>query len=139
MHTHTRKGTDWFKLEANKTGTRWTGKCWVMHNFKRYEFELEVVVFVRRFFLFSTSRNPLPPSKFELPVSYPTSPVPLSLPELDGKTEKMYRGGFICLDAHFQPLWSKNVPHFGIAHALAMGLAPWLASEVPHLVDAGLI
>ncbi len=43
------------------------------------------------------------------------------------------------LSAHFKPLWAKNVPHFGIAHALAMGLGPWLAAEVPHLVDSGLL
>ncbi len=61
------------------------------------------------------------------------------LPELDGKTAKMYRGGKICQTIHFNPLWSKNVPHFGIAHALALGLAPWLAAEIPHLVDSGVI
>lgn len=133
-------GSDWFKLEANKTGTRWTGKCWVMHNFKRYEFELEVCLASCTFCVVVVIAfgNCLL-EQFELPVSYPVSPVPLALPELDGKTEKMYRGGLICLDAHFQPLWSKNVPHFGIAHALAMGLAPWLASEVPHLVETGVL
>jgi hypothetical protein len=52
---------------------------------------------------------------------------------------QMYRGGKICLSAHFKPLWAKNVPHFGIAHALALGLAPWLAAEVPHLIDTGAI
>lgn len=25
-------------------------------------------------------------------------------------------------------------PHFGLAQALCLGLAPWLAAEVPHLV-----
>ena len=25
------------------------------------------------------------------------------------------------------------------AHALAMGLGPWLAAEIPHLVDSGMI
>ena len=111
-------GSDWFKLEAgNKQGTSWKGRCWVMHNFERYEFELS----------------------FELPATYPVAPPPLALPELDGKTEKMYRGGFICLDAHFQPLWTRNAPHFGIAHALALGLAPWLAAEVPHLIAGGKI
>ncbi|KAL9652709.1 hypothetical protein ABK040_015759 [Willaertia magna] len=40
---------------------------------------------------------------------------------------------------HFHPLWSRNVPHFGIAHALALGLSPWLASEVPDLVSKNLI
>jgi len=108
---------DWFLIESNKNGTRWKGKCWYIHELVKYEFDLE----------------------FEIPVSYPTTPFEIVLPELDGKTAKMYRGGKICLSAHFKPLWSKNVPHFGIAHALALGLGPWLAAEVPHLVDAGLI
>ena len=30
-------------------------------------------------------------------------------------------------------------PHFGLAHALCLGLAPWLAAEVPHLVRAFVI
>jgi ufm1-conjugating enzyme 1 len=130
--------------------------------------------------------------EFELPVSYPVTPFEIVLPELDGKTVKMYRGGkiwsatakpsvpartketFACspeaparavictaglnvasscrlfvplssspspssLSAHFKPLWAKNVPHFGIAHALAMGLGPWLAAEVPHLLDTGML
>jgi hypothetical protein len=34
----------------------------------------------------------------------------------------MYRGGKICLDIHFAPLWAKNTPKFGIAHALAAGV-----------------
>jgi ufm1-conjugating enzyme 1 len=46
----------------------------------------------------------------------------LELPELEGKTLKMYRGGKICLSIHFKPLWARNAPHFGIAHALAMGV-----------------
>ena len=59
----------------------------------------------------------------------------LAVPELEGKTAKMYRGGKICLDIHFNPLWQKNVPKFGIAHAIALGLGPWLAAEVPDLVE----
>jgi ufm1-conjugating enzyme 1 len=51
----------------------------------------------------------------------------------------MYRGGKICLTTHFKPLWEKNKPHFGIAHAIALGLSPWLATEIPHLVDEKLI
>jgi Ubiquitin-fold modifier-conjugating enzyme 1. len=62
------------------------------------------------------------------------TPIELELPELDGKTVKMYRycsffsirkcnrGGKICLDVHFAPLWSKNSPKFGIAHALALAV-----------------
>ena len=30
-------------------------------------------------------------------------------------------------------------PRFGIAHALCLGLGPWLAAEVPHLVDTGMV
>jgi hypothetical protein len=33
--------------------------------------------------------------EFELPVSYPVTPFEIVLPELDGKTVKMYRGGKI--------------------------------------------
>lgn len=40
---------------------------------------------------------------------------------------------------HFKPLWAKNSPHFGIAHALCLGLAPWLAAEVPYLVETGVV
>jgi ufm1-conjugating enzyme 1 len=111
-------GAEWFKLEATeKTGCKWSGTCWFVHEYERYEFNLS----------------------FELSATYPLSPPPLALPELDGKTEKMYRGGAICLDAHFQPQWSKNFPNWGIAHSLALGLAPWLAAEVPSLVAAGKI
>ncbi|KAF9595769.1 hypothetical protein IFM89_003511 [Coptis chinensis] len=32
----------------------------------------------------------------------------LEVPELDGKTHKMYKGGKICLTVHFKPLWATN-------------------------------
>ncbi len=32
-------------------------------------------------------------------------------------------GGKICMTDHFQPLWARNVPRFGIAHALALGVS----------------
>ena len=73
------------------------------------------------------------------PVTYPATPFEIALPQLEQKTEKMYRGGKICLTIHFKPLWAKNAPHFGIAHALCLGLAPWLAAEVPSLVERGVI
>merc|ERR1712087_681318 len=98
---------------GNKTGTRWSGKVWYVHDLLRYE--------------------------FDLPVTYPNVAPELALPELDGKTEKMYRGGKICLDSHFSPLWARNVPHFGIAHAMALGMGPWLAVEIPALIAAGKI
>mmetsp|Transcript_44719 Transcript_44719/g.43322 ORF Transcript_44719/g.43322 Transcript_44719/m.43322 type:complete len:93 (+) Transcript_44719:127-405(+) len=77
---------DWFNIESNADGTKWNGKCWYVHNLVRYEFDLQ----------------------FEIPATYPMTPIELELPELDGKTPKMYRGGKICLDIHFAPLWAKN-------------------------------
>lgn len=32
---------DWFRLESNKEGTRWFGKCWFIHNLLKYEFDIE--------------------------------------------------------------------------------------------------
>jgi len=111
------RDNDWFKLKSNKEGTSWFGTCWYIHEHEKYEFKVE----------------------FDIPVSYPLSGPEIALPELDGKTAKMYRGGKICLTDHFKPLWSKNVPKFGIAHAMALGLGPWLAVEIPDLVSKGLI
>eukprot|EP00271_Cylindrocystis_brebissonii_P020703 TRINITY_DN6974_c0_g1_i1.p1 TRINITY_DN6974_c0_g1~~TRINITY_DN6974_c0_g1_i1.p1 ORF type:complete len:176 (+),score=32.07 TRINITY_DN6974_c0_g1_i1:325-852(+) len=112
------KDNDWFSLRpANPEGTRWTGKCWYMYNLLKYEFDLQ----------------------FDIPITYPATSPDLELPELDGKTAKMYRGGKICLTVHFKPLWAKNAPHFGIAHALCLGMGPWLAAEIPYMVDAGII
>ena len=38
-----------------------------------------------------------------------------------------------------QPLWARNVPKFGIAHAMALGLGPWLAVEIPDLIQRGVV
>lgn len=95
----------------------WKGKVWWVHELLRYEFDLH----------------------FELPVTYPATAPELMLPALDGLTPKMYRGGKICQDVHFRPLWTRNVPKFGIAHALALGMSPWLAAEIPVLAGAGSI
>lgn len=107
----------WFTLESNASGTQWTGKCWQYYKNIRYEFDVE----------------------FELPVTYPNSAPEIALPQLDGKTVKMYRGGKICMTTHFHPLWARNVPHFGIAHAMALGLGPWLSVEIPALVEEGAL
>ncbi|XP_025934883.1 ubiquitin-fold modifier-conjugating enzyme 1 isoform X1 [Apteryx rowi] len=32
---------DWFRLESNKEGTRWFGKCWYIHDLLKYEFAIE--------------------------------------------------------------------------------------------------
>lgn len=108
---------EWFKITSDKEGRHWSGKCWVVYELQTFEFGLQ----------------------FDIPAGYPVAPIEISLPELDGKTEKMYRGGIICTDVHFAPLWQKNVPGFGIAHALAGGLGPWLAVEVPQMIRQGVI
>ena len=85
------------------------------------------------------SSLPHPARQFDVPATYPTTAPEIELPELEGKTAKMYRGGKICLTVHFKPLWARNAPHFGLAHALCLGLAPWLAAEVPFLVESGAV
>ncbi len=50
--------SDWFEIESNPDGTKWNGKCWLMHNLVRYEFDLQ----------------------FEIPAAYPASPMDLELP-----------------------------------------------------------
>ena len=32
---------DWFRLDCNKEGTRWFGKCWYIHELIKYEFDVE--------------------------------------------------------------------------------------------------
>jgi ufm1-conjugating enzyme 1 len=108
---------DWFSIQSNKIGTRWKGKCWIFLDALKYEFKME----------------------FEIPVSYPATSPELCLPDLDGKTDKMYRGGKICLTDHFNPLWARNAPGFGIAHALVLGLATWMAVEIPDLIARGVV
>lgn len=78
--------SDWFTITSSKDGTTWEGKCWYIHNLHKYEFRFE----------------------FEIPATYPAAAPEIKIPELDGKTAKMYRGGAICLTVHFKPLWAKN-------------------------------
>jgi ufm1-conjugating enzyme 1 len=107
----------WFNLESNATGTRWYGKCWHYYKQEKYEFDVE----------------------FDIPVTYPQTAPEIALPQLEGKTVKMYRGGKICMTTHFHPLWARNVPYFGVSHALALGLGPWLSVEVPAMVEDGVL
>lgn len=78
--------SDWFTVTSNKDGTHWSGKCWYVHELIKYEFDWQ----------------------FDIPATYPTTAPEIEIPELDGKTAKMYRGGKICLTVHFKPLWAKN-------------------------------
>ena len=175
------------QISSNKEGTKWTGKCWYVHNLLKYEFDLQFDIPVRlpaNTPLACHGQNVLVPlflcwrrrqmgwslvgwvvcssrlvqpllvlSIFTAPcqtltvrfatlfafdqaqVTYPATAPELELPELDGKTSKMFRGGKICLTIHFKPLWSKNVPHFGIAHALCLGLGPWMVRSVTRQAE----
>lgn len=67
---------------------------------------------------------------FQIPVTYPATTIEITLPELDGKTAKMYRGGKICLTDHFKPLWARNIPKFGIAHAFALGVSTYILTSL---------
>lgn len=66
--------------------TRPVGPCRYVHNLVKYEFDFQ----------------------FDIPATYPAVAPEIELPELEGKTAKMYRGGKICLTIHFKPLWAKN-------------------------------
>jgi ufm1-conjugating enzyme 1 len=37
------KETDsvWFSIQSNKQGTKWSGKCWYIHNLLKYEFKVQ--------------------------------------------------------------------------------------------------
>ena len=41
MKNNKESDNDWFRLESNKEGTRWFGKCWYIHELIKYEFEVE--------------------------------------------------------------------------------------------------
>jgi ufm1-conjugating enzyme 1 len=77
---------DWFTIEPVNGGESWQGKCWYIHNLIKYEFDF----------------------RFDIPATYPAVAPEIEIPELEGKTAKMYRGGKICLTIHFKPLWAKN-------------------------------
>nr|DAD28742.1 TPA_asm: hypothetical protein HUJ06_030210 [Nelumbo nucifera] len=66
--------------------------------------------------------------QLDILVTYPSTASEIELPQ----------GGKIYLTIHFKPLWNENYRIFGTAHALCLGLAPWLVAEVPILVDCGM-
>ncbi|XP_010531579.1 PREDICTED: ubiquitin-fold modifier-conjugating enzyme 1-like [Tarenaya hassleriana] len=75
-YTQMNKSNDnnWFHISAsNLEGTRWTGKCWYVHNLLKYEFDLQ----------------------FDIPVTYPATALKLELPDIDGKTHKIVRFGML--------------------------------------------
>ncbi|KAF5194025.1 Ubiquitin-fold modifier-conjugating enzyme [Thalictrum thalictroides] len=56
---------DWFRIStANPKETRWTGKCWYVHNLLKYELDLQ----------------------FDMLVTYLSTAPEIELPELDGNS-----------------------------------------------------
>lgn len=46
VENNKKAGNDWFRLESNKEGTWWFGKCWYIHDLLKYEFDIEFDVSV---------------------------------------------------------------------------------------------
>ncbi len=101
--------SDWFTITSNKEGTKWSGRCWYIHNLLKYDFAFE----------------------FDVPATYPATAPEIRIPELDGKTAKMYRGGAICLTVHFKPLWAKNRYEVSLCGVDAPSVVWLYAFEVP--------
>ena len=58
--------------------------------------------------------------------------------ELDGKIEKMYGGGKICLTSCFKPLQTTNIP-MRLIQLVALGLGLQLAVEILDVIQKGMI
>lgn len=50
VETNKQQDNDWFRLESNKEGTRWFGKCWYIQDLLKYEFDVEFDVSFITFF-----------------------------------------------------------------------------------------
>ena len=38
-------GNDWFRIESDSSGINWKGKCWIVYDMIKYEFDIEFEVF----------------------------------------------------------------------------------------------
>lgn len=83
----------WFGLEYNKEGT------WCLEN---------AATLIAPNMSFTSNLT-------FIPYIHSTSASEISVPEIDGKRRKMYRGD------HFKPLWARNVPKLELAHLMALG------------------
>ena len=91
---------DWFNIKPkDKSGTFWEGKCWNYYKGLKYEFKLQ----------------------FAIPATYPAAAPELAVPELEGKTAKMYRGG--------KSAWIFTLIHCGKKMCLSLGLPMLLHSD----------
>ena len=70
---------------------RWFGKCWHIHNMLKYEFDIEFDVRKVMFCQMLYWLNVLLIFCEQIAVTYPATAPEVAIPELDGKTAKMYR------------------------------------------------
>ncbi|CAN6584285.1 unnamed protein product [Malus baccata var. baccata] len=99
---------DWFRISAaNPEGTRWTGKCWYVHNLLKYEFDLQ----------------------FDIPITYPATAPELELPQLDGKTQKR---GKDLLDGAFQASLGQELPKIWYSTCTLFGSCTVACSRDSH-------
>ena len=49
VQTNKDQDNDWFRLESNKEGTRWFGRCWYIHELLKYEFDVEFDVSIFKY------------------------------------------------------------------------------------------
>lgn len=98
----------WVKVAATgKDGVNWVGTCWWYHNNLRYEFVLQLEVRwtwhdVLRCHVRS-AHTPHLRTALQIPVGYPAVPPVIILPELLGKTPKMYTYVLSCRRSWYRP------------------------------------
>jgi ufm1-conjugating enzyme 1 len=84
---------NWFHLESDENGIKWSGRCWGVHEMQTYEFDLEFEVRtcgrIRCYQVGKLRTTCIPLS--QIPVTYPATAPEIAIPALDGKTSKMYR------------------------------------------------
>ncbi|RXH71524.1 hypothetical protein DVH24_018879 [Malus domestica] len=104
---------DWFRISAaNPKGTRWTGKCWYVYTSSSTSSISS-----------SISPSPTPPPHLNSS-SLTRRQDPKGRPYFDFTIFPL--PPFLFSDCNLSPLISG--PRFGMAHALCLGLAPWLAA-----------
>ena len=44
VEANKKEDNDWFKIASDKTGKKWSGKCWIIYEMTKYEYDLEFEV-----------------------------------------------------------------------------------------------
>ncbi|KAK1858862.1 hypothetical protein I4F81_001462 [Pyropia yezoensis] len=125
---------EWFSITPNDTGTRWTGTCWAY--FLNRRFQLDVVLTLPPAF-------PLEPPAVALPALAAATAAAAATATTATTTAATSAGadadGRVLPSAQFADAWARRAPAWGVVHALAAGLGPWLAVHVPDLVAQGVV